>query len=409
MDPSSLAQLLSGIFSGAAGISQLGSAGTNAAAGAAAASPFGGQYANYQPMVSGQLANTGAEATAGSQLTTGAGNALMGANTAVTGDPGALSTAQNLTSALNGQISGIAGLNTNAGSTTASENNAGSNLTSQLSALAGNYMSNPAIQAQYQLGLNSATRSAASSGTAVSGAALTQLEQYGQQYASGAYQQTFNDLVTGSTTANNENLQATQEQAALQGQTFNQGLAQNQGEASLLQQQEQNEMGFNSAAVTNQQDTASNLMSQISGAGSLYNASTGNINNANQGLLSSLGQLSGATTGSPGAAGQILSGQFANTNTALGNIGAGITGAGSALGSSAGSLLSSLFGGNSSGISDSLSSLFGSGSAQGALSGLTVDGLDSSLGSSASGGFESLLSGGTDSGVSDGLSALLGL
>jgi hypothetical protein len=409
MDPSSLAQLLSGVFSGAAGISQLGQAGTNAAAGASAADPFASQRPQYQAALSGQVGQINGQQASGTGTINSLLQNLLSANTQVTGDPGALATAQNLTAAQNGQIAGIGGLNSNAGTTTASENNAGANLTSQLSQLAGNYMSNPAIQAQYQLGLASATRGAAASGTAVSGGQLAQLEQYGQQFASGAYQQTFNDLVTGASTSNNMNLQATQEQAALSGQTFNQGLAQQQGMAGLLQQQEQNEMGFNQSAAANQQASAGNFINQIGTGLSAVNQSNATNLQSSQGVLNSLLTASGASTGSPGTAGSILSGQFANTNTALGNLGAGITGAGSAIGSSAGSLLSSLFGSGGSGISGSLASLFGSGSAQGALGGLTIDGLESSLGSSTEGGFESLLAGGSDSGVSDGLSALLGL
>lgn len=411
MDPSTLAQLLSGVFSGAAGISQLGQSGTNAAAGAAAASPFQSQYGLYQPQVQAQLSGTAQQAVAGSNAATNVANKLTNANTTVTGNAGALGTVGALTSAENQGIWDIQGANPNVSGPGAAQLGSPASLTSQLNALSTNYMSNPAIQAQYQLGLDSVNRGAAASGTSVSGGAMAELEKYGQQYASGAYQQTFNDILSGNSQAFTQGATNTSQTQAAQQGTFNNNVTQGQGVIAGLQTQVQNEFGLNQAAVTNQQSSITNQIQAAATEGGIYNTAAGTLNNANQGMLSSLGQLSGATTGSPAQAGAILSGQFANTNTALGNLGAGITSAGSALGSSAGSLLNSIFGSTSnasSSISNALSSLFGAGGA-GALSADTIAGLSSSLGSSVSGGFESLLAGGTDSGISSGLSALMGL
>lgn len=411
MDPSTLAQLLSGVFSGAAGISQLGQSGTNAAAGAAAASPFQSQYAQYQPQVQQQLGTTAQQAVAGSNQATDVANRLTNANTTVTGNAGALGTVANLTGAQNEGIWDIQGANPNVTGPGAAQLGSAASLESQLNALSTNYMSNPAIQAQYQLGLQSVNRGAAASGTSVSGGAMAELEKYGQQYASGAYQQTFNDILAGNSQAFTQGATNTSQTQAAQQGTFNNNVTQGQGVIAGLQTQVQNEFGLNQAAVTNQQSSITNQIQAAATEGGIYNTAAGTLNNANQGMLSSLGQLSGATTGSPAQAGAILSGQFANTNTALGNVGAGITSAGTGISS----LLSSLFGksGSSllsgttfdtSGITGNLSNIFSGlgGSSQ-------IGDLFSQLGASTTGGFSSLVAGGADTGISSGLSALMGL
>jgi hypothetical protein len=218
-------------------------------------------------------------------------------------------------------------------------------------------MSNPAIQAQYQLGLNTVQAGLASQGLSNSGAAQTQLEQYGQQFASGAYNQQLQNLINTSNAAYTQNTGATQLGAALQGQTFSQGLEQLGSQGNILSM-----LG----ALTGQQGSLQSAGGQLSlaglqGTGSLYNSSAQLGLTGMQGLLNSLLVGSGATTSSPATAGIIASNQFGNTQQAAQNAASGVGGAISGL-SNLVSGIGNLFG-TSSGAFDSLgNSVFSTGS-----------------------------------------------
>lgn len=318
-----LGALLSSIFTGAIGAGQLfgggsGSVTGSAAAGAAAANPFGGQFGSYQPQLqqaitgqTGQIGAVGSNISPITQQLLGMGGNAAG--TAMAGSPGSL--------------------------------------TSQLNNLATNYMANPAIKAQYQLGLDTTTAGLAATGNLASGKQMVELEKYGQQFASNAYQQQFQDILAG-------NSQAFQQNATVQ-----QLLAGALGTAGGLQNQ------------------ASQI--GISGQGNLI-----------QQLLAA----SGATTGSPATAGGILSGQFDRSQQAQANLGSGLSG-----------LLSRLLGGggasgggipNVPGLSNLLSSIFGGGAdaaigslgGAGSFLGSDLGGLGSTagdyLGSSLSGTYD---------------------
>ena len=362
MNPNdSLASLLSGIFSGGVGLAQLfghggSSASGSAAAGAAAASPFQSQFSQYQGQVPGAL-----------NLSSIIANSLMGgASNASSGLQGLAS------SGIPWIINNVSGLNTSVPGVPSSVSNAPANLAASVNNLTSNIMSTPGVQFQYQQGLDSLNKSLAASGQLGSGAQMIAAEQYGQNFASTAYQQQLSDLL------------------ATQGQEFQQGVTGTQLGASLAGQEFQQGISKNSL-LGNLAGMQGNIMSQAAGLPLQYLSAAGNIN---QGLLNSLGLFSGASTGSPATAGSILSGQFANSQTALGNVAGGVGGAlqgllGSSSGgaggllSSAGSWLSSLFGGGDT------SSLVGS-----------LGGLGGSFGSastSAAGYLNDLLSGtGTD-------------
>lgn len=303
-----LGALLSSIFTGAIGAGQLfgggsGSVTGSAAAGAAAANPFGGQFGSYQPQlqqaITGQTGQIGAVGSNISpiiqQLLGMGGNA---AGTAMAGSPGSL--------------------------------------TSQLNSLATNYMANPAIKAQYQLGLDTTTAGLAATGNLASGKQMVELEKYGQQFASNAYQQQFQDILAG-------NSQAFQQNATVQ-----QLLAGALGTAGGLQNQ------------------ASQI--GISGQGNLI-----------QQLLAA----SGATTGSPATAGGILSGQFDRSQQAQANLGSGLSG-----------VLSRLLGGGGAGagggtgsppgLSSLINSLLGGGGADAIIG--SLGGAASFLGAGEAGG-----------------------
>jgi hypothetical protein len=354
----SLAQMLSGLFSGAYGASQLfgsgaGSAAGSAAAGAAAANPFAGQNAQYQPALSASL-------TGQQSLNNNVAGSMSSILNQLLGSAGSVQGSSSLTSMLQGLAGQQTALAPGATSTAvsgpgAAQLGSAQSLQDQTTALAGNYMDNPAIKAQYQLGLDTVNRGAAANGTTGTGGAMAQLEQYGQTFASNAYQQQYTDILNtnqqefGQNSTNTSQTQAaqnssfgnastlTQLQAALQGQQFNQGLNLNQQLA-----------GFQSANA-----------GILSSAASAENGFGSTLLNGQQGITNSLLSASGATTGSPGTAGTILSGQFGNSQTAAGNLGSGITG----IASSIGSLLNGS--GAGSGISSYLSSLFGSGGATG--------------------------------------------
>jgi hypothetical protein len=338
MDPNtSLGQLLSGIFSGGYGLNQLFGGGSSSAAGSAAAgaaSPFQSQFAQYQGSISPQIsAIQGAQGQAGQYLV-GQANALDAvgaqANTGVSG----------LVGNINGIVSGTGGLNTNAGSVSGSISGSGNSLAQQLSALSSNYMANPAIQSELQTGLGAVNASQAAQGMVGSGAQQLALQNYGQNFAAQEYNQQFNNLINGSNASFNQNVGATQLGAALQGQTFNQGLSQMQSLLSETLGQGNLELGGAQAQL-----------GALGTAGGLLGNNAQLQLNSGQGLLNSLMGLSGATTGSPATAGSILSGQFANSQAGAGNIAGGLGGIGGAL--------SSLFGGSGSGLGGDLASLLG--------------------------------------------------
>jgi len=359
MDSSSIGQLLSGLFSGGAGIAQLIQASTNAQGGAAAASPFGSQYGSYQPQLQSAVTGLG---TQQGQVTSG----INGIASQVAGlSGGASGNINNNASALNQPISSVQGMNPNAGTVSSAISGSGGQLVSDVNSLASNYMANPAIQSEYQLGLNSVNAGLAAQGLSSSGAADIQLEQYGQDFAANAYQQQLSDILNTSQTAFSQNVGSTQLGAALQGQTFGQGIQQQSLISQLLGEQ---------AGLYGQGEQAA--LSPLSTAGGLLGTS-GNLGlSSQQNLISQLLAASGATTGSPGTAGAILSNEFSNTNTALGNLGAGIGGA-------AGSLLGT--NGALSGLSGMIQSLLGSGGNTGNTGG-SLGNILNSLGSSATGG-----------------------
>jgi hypothetical protein len=365
MDEStSLGALLSGIFSGAYGLNQLFGSGSSsasgaAAAGAAAASPFQSQFGNYQPQIQGQL--NVQEGTAGNYEA--ALNSiiaqLQGINPTVNAGNGNAQAVQGVTSAMNPFISNIANLNPNVSGPGAAQLGSPQALASQLNALSTNYMSNPAIQAQYQLGLSAVNTGQAASGTLGSGAQDVALEQYGQQYASNAYQQQYSDILGANQQAFGQlSTNTSQTQAAQEG-TFGQGLSRAQGVIGGFQTQAGNELNLAQFLSGEQQQGISNQAGLLGSAGSLTNAGASTNANTNQGILNSLLTASGATVGSPATAGSILSGQFANSQAGAGNIAGGIGGIGSGLTG----LLQSLLGGGGGGASGLAGLLGGLGTA----------------------------------------------
>lgn len=333
-----LGSLLSSIFTGAIGANQLfgsggGSVNGAAAAGAAAASPFGAQFSQYQPQLQSLFNQQGTDvntqrAAINQFIPQILGMGVPSMDAATLGSPAAL-----------GQ---------------------------QLSQLSSNYMDNPAIQAQYKLGLDTVGRGIAAQGLMGSGAQMKELSDYGQQFASNAYQQQFQNILSSNQQAYQQGLLNTQEQAALTGQRT----------------------------------------SQILGAGQLEMGLQGQVLNSNQGMLQQLLAASGATTGSPATAGGILSGQFANSQQAASNLGSGLAGSLSRLlgqggglpnmPSGIGNFLNDLLGGGGNGLfgagSNFLSGLLGdsAGTALGDATGLFGSGLfgDAGLGglSAATGG-----------------------
>jgi len=289
-----LGGLLSSIFTGAIGLNQLvggggGSVSGSAAAGASAADPFASQRAQYQQTLSGlpgQLQGQIGSAQNAvnpiiSQLTGLGGNATMQQLQGLFQQP-----QQMLGGLANSVVPGM-------------------DLQQKIDALAGNYMDNPAIKAQYELGLGSVNRGLAAQGLMGSGQQMAELERYGQQFASQAYQQQFQNLLSGN-----------QQQAALAGQQFSQQAIAQQ----LMNQMQQQRFG---QGLSLQQ-----MLSQSLGqAGQLQLGASGQQLGATGNLLQQMLTASGATTGSPATAGGILSGQFANSQQAAANLGQGTVGA----------------------------------------------------------------------------------
>lgn len=308
-----LGALLSSIFTGGIGLSQLGggsgSVSGSAAAGAAAADPFASQRGQYQ----GQLASLFGQMPG---VISGAGNANQNIINQLMGLSGNGTTStltsmfQNPQQLLGGIVgSQVPGMNAGALGSPAA-------LQSQLSQLSSNYMDNPAIKAQYNLGLDTVQRGLQAGGYGASGEQMKELSDYGQNFASQAYQQQFQNILSSNQQAYGQNLSNTQMEAALAGQQFGQNVTA-QGLLNSMQQQRFGE--------------GLNLNSQLAGifgqAGSLQNASSGQQISGYGNLLQQLLTGSGATTGSPATAGGILSGQFANNQQALANLGSGLAGA----------------------------------------------------------------------------------
>lgn len=365
-----LGGLLSSIFTGAIGLNQLvGGGGSSvsgsAAAGAAAADPFASQRPQYQQALSGlpgQLqgqigAAQGAINPIIGQLTGLGGNATMQSLQGLFNQP-----QQMLGGLVNSVVPGVG------------------TLQGQIDALATNYMDNPAIRAQYDLGLSTVERGLARSGLMGSGAQMVELEKFGQQFASNAYQQQFQNL-----------LQGTQAQAGLAGQQFSQQAIAQQ----MLNQMNQQRFG---QGLSLQQ-----LLGQTLGqAGQLQLGASGQQLGATGNLLQQMLTASGATTSQPGVAGGILSGQFANSQQAAANLGQGLTGTlarllgggggggGGILGSLAGRAGSSMLGGGggwgdiisgiSPGLAGTLGDMFGM-SIGGVYGPATQAGLDALIGS----------------------------
>lgn len=199
-------------------------------------------------------------------------------------------------------------------------------------------LSNPtnAQQFEYQTGLNAMSRNQAATGSVGSGAALLEAQQYGQKSASQFLQQDFNNVATTQQLSN-----------ATQQQNFNQ--------LSGLQGQ-----------IYNESSNASSLLQNMQ-----------NSTVANEGSFNTLlAALSGATTGSPGTAGNILSGQFAQQQSLVGGALQGANGLmgslGNALGSATGSML------NNMGYNNQVAAFNGS-------SGYSFDGGGASAGTQVSG------------------------
>jgi len=343
MDESQLASLISGLVTAGTGISQLSS---NTTANAASlASPFASQYAGYQSYVPGQL--TEEQNTIGNSTNSLAGitGALTNVNANVTGNPQLMQLMTQLAGSSSSVPSSVSG--------------SASNLQSQLSALSGNFMSNPAIQAELQTGLGAVNAGAAASGTVGSGSQLLALQNYGQNFAASQYATQYNDILNANQQEYAQNTGATTLGAGLEAQQFSQ--------ASTT----------NNAAVNEQQSSIADIIQQLTSAGGIQENSGSLQLNSEQGLLNTLSQLSGATTGSPATAGTIASQQFGNSQQAAANVGSGLTGILSGLSgtSSVSSLLGSLLSSSGSG---SLSTLLGSG----ASSLLGQSGAGTSLGNS---------------------------
>lgn len=384
MDPNtSLASLLSGIFSGAYGLNQLVGSGKDtaagsAAAGAAAASPFQSQFGNYQPQVQGAINNAqgsqGALSSIISGINTSGAQGQLGALAAQAGGlNGAITGNQSLTSILSGLAT------QGAGGVSSAISGSGQSLQDQVAALSTNYMNNPAIQAQYNLGLDTVNRGLLATGYGGSGQQQAQLEEFGQQFASNAYQQQLQDILSTNQQAFGQNVGATQLGAGLQQQQFGEAL---QG-TQLAGQFQQNTFANQLQSILSQGNLVqSGSQLGLSGQG-LQIQGFSTLGNEQQGLLNALGLFSGASTGSPATAGSILSGQFGNAQTAAGNLGAGITGiasgidsaSGGSLSSGLGNFLGNLFGGGDIGtsIGDILSGTIGGGALGGGFSSLGGD------------------------------------
>lgn len=344
-DAGSLASILSGLFTGGLGISQL--MGGNATQSAAMASPFQSQYASYQPQVQGAIGNIQQQ--------------QAGSNNNLSNIIGSLESISGGNPTISGAIGAIGGLNTNAGSVPTSVSSAGGNLASSISNLSSNYLNDPVIQSELQTGMSTVNRGLAAEGLSGSGAQQVELQQYGEQFAQGQYQTQLQDLISGSQAAFGENVGATQLGAQLQGQTFSQGLQQQQGIGGL-------------ASTLSQLQTG-----QLTSAGSLATQAGSMFLNSDQGLLNSLEALSGATTGSPSTAGIINSEQFGQTQQGVANLGSGATGLLSGLSSlfggsggtgGLGSILSGLGTSDTNGL---LGSLFGGGSVSNIFGNSTTD------------------------------------
>jgi hypothetical protein len=206
-------------------------------------------------------------------------------------------------------------------------------------------LTNPtaAQQFEYQTGLDAATRGAAAGGYVASGRQQLELQNYGQQAASQFLQQDFNNAVTAQGVNNSTQQQNYAQQL---------GTAQNNQTAQLNQ--------FNELqGVTNTNIAESTL------AGNQQNA-------INQQLLTS----SGASTGSPAQAGNILGGEYGNQQTALLSLLESIQGgSGNSLGTLGNGLASGL-----NGLVNGIGNLFSgdSGASSGNSNGAIFDGTSNS-------------------------------
>lgn len=344
MDPNSLGAALAGLFSGGVGLSQLfgsglGSVSGSAQTGAAAANPFGALFSQYQPQLQ----------TAINQQGTNQGTATSSIDSLIQ---------QLLGSSSNATAQSLQGIFRNPAQMSAAQAGSPTSLNSQLNNLVSNFMNDPVIQAEYQTGLQSVNRGLAASGNLGSGAQQVELEKFGQQFAAEAYQQQFQDIINQSNSVYQQNAGNLAQNLGIQAQQFGQG--------SSLQQQ---------------------LMTALSGAGSLQSNLNSNLLSSQQSLIQDLLQASGANSSNPTAAGQILAGAFNKNQQALANVGGGLSG-----------LLSGLLGGGGSGgtsfgnnIGNLLNNLFSTSawsSASGLLGGADLTNL---LGLSGTGDFGSAL------------------
>ena len=254
------------------------------------ADPFGPQRAQFADQLPQQLGTMRGVAN-GSFLGAGSASVNPGltASTGMAGvNPGLTNNAG--TARVNSQFAGAAGQ---------------AHMNPVLSAIQQN---DPSMQFRYQQGLDAVGRGAAAGGFSSSGAQMLELEKFGQGFASTEFASMFQRQMQ---------LQGVQDQ--IQNQNFNQLGAlqtaqqgvqqQNFGQQATLQQLQSGVQQQNFG----QQATLQQLQSGVQQQNFVQNQSAQNqqFNQENQ-IAQLLAQLSGATTGSPGTAGQIL----AHTNTA---------------------------------------------------------------------------------------------
>lgn len=352
-----LGDILSGGLSAALGLQGLTGGNLNQLqAGAAAANPFGQYASGFVPMLqqllgsgSGSMANM-AELQAMSEqsflqalepsahIGTDIGALTGAANISTPTQTGQLAALTNNPTQLISALQG-GGIQTPAGITTLANQNPAALTAGQ--------------QFQYGQGLDALNRSLAQTGQVGSGNQYAAATQYGQNFASQAYQQNVQNALAaqqsiGQTAGVNQGLQGLVNQMG-QNQFANVGSL-----AQLLGNQQQQTFGnilgsqqLQSQQQQNTQTNLSNLLSQLVGINS-----TGL--NFQMGLLGPLLTATQASSSSPATAGGILSNLGVAQQNSAGNIASGLSGIGSGIGQ----LLGGINFGSSGGYSPN-ASLFG--------------------------------------------------
>jgi hypothetical protein len=219
----------------------------------------------------------------------------------------------------------------------------------------------PSYQFRFQQGIDALNRGAAQSGTLASGKQMTELEQYGQNFASQEY---------AADVARKEQLQ----------QTTMANQAQNFGQQSTLQQLMQGVQQQNFGQQMNLQNLLSNR-NQLQFQDLLGGAQFGQQQQTGQAsqqaaLLQLLGGFAGAGSGSPAEAGKILSGAQQNQTDALAqlqNALGGPTGSSGPGGNGLISLLQQLMGSGGADTTQMINDLMGGGTGIGGDTGAFTD------------------------------------